>query len=95
MGKKVKNRILAFALTFLLVFYFVASSVYAWNDESTRETLQGFDSMLIMVGELRPEIERAGLTVDQLRTDVELKLKLAGIKLLSATECHLELEDHT
>lgn len=85
-----KKRILAFALTFLLVFTFVDSSVYSWDDESTRETLQGFDSMLIMVGELEPEIEKAGLTVDQLQTDVELKLQIAGIKLLSATECHLE-----
>lgn len=85
-----KNTIRAIAIVSVLVFSLVGSSVYAWDDESTRETLQGFDSMMIMIGELKPEIERAGLTVDQLRTDVELKLRLAGIKPLTATDCFFE-----
>jgi hypothetical protein len=87
---KMKNRIRAVAIVSILAFSLLCSSVYARDDESTRETLQGFDSMMILIGELKPEIERAGLTTDQLRTDVELKLRLAGIKLLTATDCFFE-----
>lgn len=85
-----KNTMCAFAISAFLVLSLVGTSVYARDDQSTRETLQGFDAMMIIIGELDPEVEKAGLTTDQLRTDVELKLQLAGIRLLSATECHLE-----
>jgi hypothetical protein len=35
---------------------------------------------------LGPEIERAGFTKDQIQTDAELKLRMAGIKVLSREE---------
>jgi hypothetical protein len=54
------------------------SPIAADDFEHDRRTLKGIQSMAVWVVELDPD---AGLTVDQIRTDVELKLRLAGIKI--------------
>jgi len=40
----------------------------------------------VVVEDLSSDIEQAGLTVKQLQTDVELRLRLAGIHVLTAEE---------
>ena len=48
--------------------------------------LRGLKGVNVMVADLRPEIERSGLSKTQIQTDVELKLRMAGIKVLSEEE---------
>lgn len=73
-------------IVFFLAFFFVGSAVCAYDDDNTRGTLQGFDSVWVYLDEIAPEIKKAGLTVDQLRTDSEKKLRSAGIKVLTQEE---------
>lgn len=49
------------------------------DDEYTRKTLVGLPSVFVFVGLIRGEVQRDGLDTIQLRTDVELKLRDAGI----------------
>ena len=51
-----------------------------------RATLRGLKGVQVVVEELRPEIERAGLKKQQLQTDVELRLRKAGIRVLTRKE---------
>lgn len=56
---------------------------YSVDDEYTRETLRGLKGVYVVVEDLGGEIEKAGLTKAQILTDMELKLRMAGIKVLS------------
>jgi hypothetical protein len=63
------------------------SSVFAINGKSNRATLRGLSGVGVLIEQLAPEIEREGLIKNQLQIEVELKLKMAGIKVLTREEC--------
>jgi hypothetical protein len=70
----------------VLVLVNLDSPVFAFDNRLTRRTLQGLQGVIVVVASLGPEIKQDGLTEDQLRTDTELKLRMAGIKVLSNEE---------
>jgi hypothetical protein len=51
-----------------------------------QEALRGLKSLIVLVEEINPEAERLGLSRTQLKTDVELRLRKAGIKVLTQEE---------
>ena len=55
----------------------------ALDTEDTRQTLKGLKGVAVVVEQLDAEEERAGLTKATIQTDVELKLRLAGIPVLT------------
>jgi Putative peptidoglycan binding domain len=63
-----------------------AISSGADDTEGQNATLRGLEGVHVIVGDLTPEVERAGLTRRQLQTDVELRLRKAGIPLLTSAE---------
>jgi hypothetical protein len=76
-------------LIFTASFIFIldtASYGLAQDDEDTRPTLRGFPGVYVVVEPLSPQIERDGLTTDQVQKDTELKLRTAGMKVLSKEE---------
>src|SRR4030095_1084507 len=68
-----------FSLVAVLAFW--VSAVVAGDFESNRRTLQGIRSLNVIIGDLDSDGRKSGLTEEQLRTDVELKLRLAGITI--------------
>jgi len=71
---------------------------FALDNAYADSTLRGIEGIYIVVEELRPEIERDGLTKKQLLMDTKLNLQNAGIKVLSEEEwletkggCHLDV----
>ncbi len=73
-------------LTFaLLTLLLLGLPVLAWpgDDPFDRATLKGITTIRVVVDNLDPEAERDGLTKDQLQTDVELRLRKAGIRVTS------------
>jgi hypothetical protein len=60
-----------------------ASTAVAGDNDVTRSSLKGLQGVNVLIEELKPTVERAGLTEADIRTDVELKLRLAGITVLS------------
>jgi len=51
-----------------------------------QEVLIGLKVVMVMVEDLNPAAERLGLIKDQIQTDVELRLRRAGIKVLTEKE---------
>ncbi|MBN1391992.1 MAG: hypothetical protein JW947_04220 [Sedimentisphaerales bacterium] len=51
-----------------------------------RDTLMGLRGVLVLVEDLNPEVEKYGLTKQQLQIDVELRLRQNGIRVLSQKE---------
>jgi hypothetical protein len=60
----------------------------AFDDESARATLRRVEGVQVVVERFAPDVERAGLTRQQLQTDVELQLRQAGIPVLTHEERH-------
>lgn len=60
--------------------------VFAQDDEIDRETLRDLRGVQVVIESLKPEIQGDGLAEDSLRTDTELRLRRAGIKVLSERE---------
>jgi hypothetical protein len=48
-----------------------------------KDSLKGIKGLAVFVEALPPEMEKSGISADQLKTDVEARLKKAGIKLFS------------
>jgi hypothetical protein len=62
------------------------SSVSAVNGISNRATLRGLKGIGVLVERLPLEVEQEGLKRDQLQIEVESKLRIAGIKVLTKEE---------
>ena len=78
-----KTVIAALSLLFVAV---VAPCVGQGDDDDSRQTLAGLTGVYVVVSEIEDDAQRVGLSQTQLRTDVELKLRQAGIKVLSREE---------
>ncbi len=62
------------------------SSLSALDSKANRATLNGLEGVGILVEYLTPEAEWGGLTKKELRTDLESRLRKAGIKVLTQEE---------
>jgi len=63
------------------------SPVFAINGKSNRATLRGLSGVGVLIEQLAPEIEKEGLIKNQIQIRLELKLRMAGIKVLTKEEC--------
>jgi len=81
-----KKKWLGVLLVTLLTLAF-QSSVFAINGKSNLATLRGLSGVGVLVEQLAPEVEKEGLIRNQLQIEVELKLRMAGIKVLTKEEC--------
>jgi hypothetical protein len=58
------------------------AQVFAGDSPQERETLKGIKGLVVAVEALPAEAAGSGLTDDQLQTDVELRLRRAGINIM-------------
>ena len=58
------------------------SRMFAADSKYARETLRGINSVSVLVEDLDADEVRDGLTKDQIQTDVELRLRKAGINVV-------------
>jgi hypothetical protein len=70
----------------LLAALAISSQASARRFAAEAELLSGLDGLRLAVERIKPEIERDGLFGNILLTDMELRLRLAGIKVLSEEE---------
>jgi hypothetical protein len=70
---------------FIALFVFCAPITRASDDEFSRRSLRGFRTIQVVIDAPPPEAEQAGLTKSAIQTDVELKLRQAGIRVLDQT----------
>jgi hypothetical protein len=78
MGKK---EIVVLATAMAVVFFCVLPFAFAEDKEITRLTLRDIKEVVVVIESIEPEIQNLGLTQDQVRTDVESKLREANIAI--------------
>lgn len=71
----------AVSLVFTMVY--LSSFAMASDAKYNRASLRGLEGVYVKVEGLAPEIEKDGLTETLIRRDVESKLRMAGIRMLS------------
>ena len=76
-----KNWLMAITIVFLSLSVLTAQDV-----EESRKTLKGISVVYVAIESLDPDAQRDGLSLEQIRTDVELRLRMAGIKVLTFEE---------
>src|SRR5438093_397093 len=74
------------AVLALLSATLVSRLVGQGDDEYTRKTLVGLTGVYVSVEHIPDEMQRDGLDTTQIQTDVELKLRQAGITVLTRQE---------
>jgi hypothetical protein len=79
------KRYLVVSITAIL-FLSLVSSASAINGKSNQATLRGLKGFGVLVEKLPPEVEQEGLNRLQLQLEVESKLRMAGIKVLTREE---------
>lgn len=67
------------------VLVLAADEKAVWDKES-RENLRGLKGVLVSIEPQEPEVEKAGLATETVKTDVELRLRMGGIKVFSKEE---------
>ena len=77
-------RLIPFAV--LLTLLINATAAQGFDDLSSRATLKGLRDVHVVVEEFTDHEKAAGFDKRTLQTDVELKLRLAGIKVLTKAE---------
>ena len=78
-------RRLIISLATAMVFLLPACPALA-SEKEERSSLQRLRGVEIVIEPLEPELEEGGLTTDQIRTDVELRLRTAGIEVSAFAE---------
>jgi hypothetical protein len=67
-----------------LALLIVDSSAFSFQDtKKTRETLRGVTPIYVVIEGVTPELEQVGMSLNQLKTDVESKLRNAGIDVIT------------
>jgi len=72
-------------ICFVMMFLVGISSPAVRADDSaaSRATLQGITAVAVVVESLDDDAKKIGLTEEAIRTDVELKLRLAGMRIVT------------
>jgi hypothetical protein len=76
-------RLSLLALAVLLLCWPAEASAFTADK---RDTLRGLTELSVLVEYLPDEIEREGMNRDQLKHDIELRLKDAGLRVLTTAE---------
>jgi hypothetical protein len=79
-----KNRILVSAV--LLGILAISTQAMAHLSSADRELLRSLDGFRLAVDRIRPDVERDGLFRSTLLEDMELRLRMGGVKVLSEEE---------
>jgi hypothetical protein len=63
-----------------------APGVHAQDEDHANATLKGIKAVLVLVEDLPDGAKMLGLTTESIQTDVELKLRLAGMRVVTRNE---------
>ena len=65
-----------------LAFFWVCHLSLADNSDSSRATLKGISVLVVVIEDLKPEIERQGLTTQMILDDTQDRLQSGGVNVL-------------
>lgn len=70
-------------ITFMVVLLILSSTGWGVDSDDSIKSLQGIKGVMVVISDIKPEFEKGGLTKKHIQKDVELKLRMAGLKVLS------------
>jgi hypothetical protein len=77
----------AFALLLSFGSFLISQATAQLDDSTNKESLRGLNGVVVLVRiNASPDAERDGITKEKLQTDVELKLRQAGIPVVAMEE---------
>jgi hypothetical protein len=85
-GLPAEAQLMRNVLVVVTAVFLFCSIMAAQNSEEGRKSLKGITGFYVSVKILDPVIEKEGLTTNQIRTDVELRLRRAGIKVFTTEQ---------
>jgi hypothetical protein len=85
MGRIPVNAVLV-AMLLLIVSMLSGSRAYGQGSPATANTLKGLSGVQVLIEELNDAAKALGLDTAAIQTDVELKLRMAGLRVLSDEE---------
>jgi len=74
-----------FRIVLAVALLLLAGLARAADDEEGRASLKGIASFEVVVEGIQPDAERDGLTQSQIQTEVEARLRQAGIKVVASS----------
>jgi hypothetical protein len=80
------RRLVTICLMTMFIFWLASPLVLAQGDQVTNRTLKGISAVYVLVGYLPDGAKTLGLTTEAIQTDVELKLRLAGMRVVTDEE---------
>ena len=83
-------RKLSFVIFFILLSAVISPTFVLGFGKDEAETLKGIRGIEVLVGVLPSAVKKIGLTRETIKQDVELKLQMAGIKVLKKNEIFSE-----
>ncbi len=83
---------LIFGVMLFLVSLAASNYAFATDDERSRKTLKGISALTVVVEHVANDIDPSGTLISQIQTDVELKLRLAGIMVNQESEQFLYVD---
>jgi hypothetical protein len=87
--------VLALAVAVLTASLALVGRVWADDTPEERATLKGIKAVKVVVRDLHRDAEADGLTARQLQTDVELRLRQAGITVSASAKAYLNATINT
>ena len=67
-----------------MVLLILNSTAFSFKDtHESRETLRGVTPLYVVIEGITPELEKNGLNADQLKNDVKIQLREAGINVIN------------
>jgi hypothetical protein len=75
-----------FIIAIMGVLIILPGTVWGFHNKINKKSLEGIKGVQVLIEMIRPEIERDGLTHNQIQTDTEQRLRLAGLRVLSLEE---------
>jgi hypothetical protein len=79
------------AMVFVLIAAAVPTGAYGQVDETQKKVLSGLANLYVVVERIKPEIERDGLYGSTIQSDAEMKLKMAGLRVLQKEDVAAEI----
>ena len=76
-----------FVVVIGLFLFIVVFPAFSFNDtQESRETLRDVTPVYVVIEGITPELEQNGISVHQLKTDAEILLRKAGIKVITVEQ---------
>jgi hypothetical protein len=86
MNRRIRTVVLSLYVIAAFLILWIAAGTSFGSDGTTSPSLAGLQGLAVMVIPVNPDAEQNGINKDRIQSDIEQKLRNAGIKVLAGRE---------